>query len=195
MSVFDSYVLEDCVVVDEHGIRWMKERLPERDFIRTRFKLRRSHPTAQEYLQQYPEEFPWSRFCLKYGKVSKAESYRTIRSRLECNGFLQDGLCYENSMHVLQQWKERRPEWVGNRSVSYVEGLALDPTGIFLHGWIDVGGVAYDVTFARAFMTTYFGVHFEPSFAYKTMEKIGKYGIFHWWERSQSILEKSFKKV
>ena len=36
------------------------------------------------------------------------------------------------------------------------EGLALDPTGIFLHGWADVGSQAVHLTFMRAYMTTYF---------------------------------------
>lgn len=192
MSVFDNYVLEDCITVDEHGTRWMKEGLRWADFLRTRFKLRGSQPNAHEYLQRYSDEFPWGQFCLEHGKISRAESYKTIRDRVERYGFLEEGHCYRNSMRVLRRWNEKRPDWVGDQPVSYIEGLALDPTGIFLHGWIDVGGVAHDMTFQRAWMTTYFGVHFEPNWADATMERIGKYGMFHWWERSQSILEDAF---
>jgi len=193
MSLFEGYVLEDCTLVDEHGIRWMKEGLRWKDFLCTRFKMRRSHLTAHQYLERYADDFPWGQFCLKYGKESRAESYRTIRNRIDSRSFLQEGQCYVNSMRILRGWKESCPDWAGNQKVSYVEGLALDPTGIFLHGWIDVGGVAYDRTFQRAYMTTYFGVHFDPPWADKTMERINKYGMFHWWERSQPILEEARK--
>lgn len=173
----------------------MKEGLREADFLRTRFKLRRSHPTALEFLQQHPDEFPWGRFCLEHGKTSRAENYRTVRDRMERHSFLEEGQCYRNSMVILRQWDNQRPDWIGDKPISYVEGLALDPTGIFLHGWIDVGGVAYDMTFKRAWMTTYFGVHFEPRWADQTMKKIGKYGLLHWWERNQSDLEDIFAIV
>jgi hypothetical protein len=70
-----------------------------------------------------------------------------------------------------------------------VEGLALDPTGIFLHGWIDMDGQAIDLTFERSFMSTYFGVRFDLDWADQTCEKIDKFGIFHNWEKSRSSLE------
>ena len=189
MGIFGGYDLDACTLIDDHGIRWMKEGLRWQDFLRTRFKLRRSHLTAHEYLKRYAEEFPWARFCLKHGQVSQTESYRTIRDRIDHRGFMQESQCYKNSMRTLRRWREKRPDWVGDQPVSYVEGLALDPTGIFLHGWIDVGGTAYDTTFQRAWMTTYFGVRLDPVWADNTMEQIDKYGLFHWWERSKSYLE------
>ena len=190
MSVFEGSNLDACTLTDDPGIRWMQEGLRWQDFLRTRFKLRGSHPTAHEYLQRYAHDFPWARFCLEYGKVSQAESYRTIRDRVDRRGFMQEGQCYANSIEILCHWREKCPDWVGDRTVSYVEGLALDPTGVFLHSWIDVGGSAYDMTFQRAWMTTYFGVHFDPLWADKTMEHINKYGLLHWWERSAPHLEK-----
>ena len=189
MGFFDNYNLDACTQTDNHGIRWMKEDLRWRDFLSTRYKMRRSHPSALEYLQRYAYDFPWPSFCLEHGQASKAESYRAIRDRVERREFMDEGQCYVNSMKILKRWNKKRPDWVGDQPVSYVEGLALDPTGIFLHGWIDVGGNAYDMTFQRAWMTNYFGVHFEPIWADKTMERINKYGLLHWWERSETYLE------
>jgi hypothetical protein len=193
MSVFEGYQLDECTLVDDHGIRWMKQGLPWKDFLRTRFKLRRSHPTALEYLQRYADEFPWAGFCLEHGQVSQTESYRTVRDRVDRRGFMEEGQCYVNSMSILRRWRRKRPKWVADYAVSYVEGLALDPTGVFLHSWIDVAGNAYDMTFQRASMTSYFGVRFDPVWVDKTMERIGRYGLFHWWDRSSSHLLNEFQ--
>ncbi len=158
--------------------------------MRTRFGLRNSQPTALQCLKQCVDEFPWAEYCLAHGRTSYAEKYRKVRDRFERGGFMELNQCYRNCMKILRQWYKERPNWVGSKRVSYVEGLAVDPTGMFLHSWIDVGGVAYDMTFPRAWMTKYFGVHFEFRWADQSMERVGKYGLFHNWERSEPYLEK-----
>lgn len=189
MSYFKDYSLEDCTVLDEHGYRWMKEGLRDLDFLRTRWRLRRTHLTAREYLERHADEFPWAELCLTHGQESAPPPYRINLDMLKRDGFLEEGHCFRNSMRALRRWKEKPPKWVGSRPVTYVEGLALDPTGIFVHGWIDVGGQAVDLTFKRAYMTSYFGIRFEPTWADQTMERINKYGMLHTWIKSQPHLE------
>ncbi|MCB9815209.1 hypothetical protein H6785_01315 [Candidatus Nomurabacteria bacterium] len=189
MSLFEGYNLENCVSPDECGYRWMKEGLPDQDFLRTRWRLRRTLPTAQEHLQRHATDFPWGELCLQHGQVSKPPSYRTNITMVKRGGFLEPGHCFRNSLRAVQRWKEKPPEWAEGKLITYVKGLALDPTGIFLHGWIDVDGQAVDLTFMRAHMTTYFGVRFEPDWAIETCRQINKYGIFHTWEKSQPLLE------
>lgn len=189
MSYFDNYSLKDSTMVDEHGYRWMKEGLQDIDFLRTRWRLRRTQPNAREYLERHANEFPWADLCLMHGQESAPPPYRVNLDMLKQGGFLEEGHCFRNSMRALRRWQEKPPEWVGERTVTYVEGLALDPTGIFVHGWIDVGGQAVDLTFKRAYMTSYFGIRFEPAWADQTMERINKYGMLHTWTKSQPHLE------
>jgi len=189
MNLFENYDLEACVSPDERGYRWMKEGLREIDFLRTRWKLRRTLPTAREYLQRHAADFPWGELCLQHGQVSQPPAYLTNMQLLKREGFLEPGHCFRNSMKMVRRWKDEPPDWVGDQQITYVEGLALDPTGIFLHGWIDVGGQAVDLTFMWAYMTTYFGVRFEQDWADETCRQIDKYGIFHTWEKSQPLLE------
>lgn len=188
MSVLDGFDLEKCTWTDNHGLRWVHEGLRWGDFLRAIFLLRHEHPTAREYVEAYTSEFPWGQFCLKYGQVSVREGYRTIRDRIDCRGFMEEGACYRNAMSILRSWRTRRPSWISGKQVSYVEGLALDRTGIFLHAWIDIDGVAYDITFQRAFMTTYFGVRLDPEKADATMRRIGYYGLLHWWSLSEPFV-------
>ena len=189
MSIFDNYSLDDCTLIDKHGYRWMKEGLEPIDFLRTRWRLRRTHLTAQEYLKQHTSDFPWAKLCLTYGQVSKAPPYKVVRIMEKQDSFLEEGQCFRNSMHVLQRWQKDPPDWINGRSISYVEGLALDPTGIFIHGWIDIDGQAVDMTFLRAYMTSYFGIRFDPTWADQTMERINRYGMLCTWEKSQPHLE------
>jgi len=189
MSLFENYDLETCVTTDVHGYCWMKEGLKEIDFLSTRWKLRRTQPTAKEYLQRHTADFPWGELCLQHGQISQSPSYRTNMQLLKRGGFLESGHCFRNSVRTVQRWKENPPELVGDKPITYVEGLALEPTGIFLHGWIDVGGQAVDLTHVQSYMTTYFGVRFEADWANDTCRQINKYGIFHTWEKSQPLLE------
>lgn len=188
MSVFDDYDLEACTRVDAHGIRWMRHGLSSLDWLRTRWKLRRTHPTAKEYLTHYPDDFPWAHFVGEHGTVCRTGSYPLYRELMRRDCFLPSGQCYQNALAWSLKWAEDPPDWLPG-PVQYMEGLYLDPEGAFPHAWVEAGGVAYETSLPTGYLASYIGVGFAPACAHSLTKLLGRYGLLANWSKSQLLLQ------
>ena len=104
--------------------------------------------------------------------------------------FRERGHCYKNSLFLCLDLLESPLESL--HSASYVEGLAVLPTGAFWHAWVTFDdGAVLDNTWTNAYVATYFGIAFQPKWAYQTMKRNAKFGLAgeETWERSQQKIK------
>lgn len=186
-SLFRTFVSDMSTRTDEDGLRWVKSNSP--GFWIAAPNVRRSMPTAHEYLNKFPEKWPWANLWLKHGQTFTSPHYRTCREIISGNELMEEGHCFRNSLILSLQLAED-----GEREVRYVEGLAVDPTGIFPHAWITKGNQVFDFTWPGAWMATYFGVAFDPLWVNQISCKIGRVGILPEWDRSKKYIIEKFEE-
>lgn len=173
----------------EKGYWWLDEAFTEdlgfRRYVRIAHTLRRYQPSPR-YYAPHLVDFEAYLFLRLYGTEYASP---TLEENLELieDGLLQrDGYCFANSLEMGTIMKEAHP----HLSVRYAEGIAVNPTGAHLHGWLVVNGRVIDLTWSDSFLTRYFGVEFSLSAARTILCATGWYGIFQQWDEERGALVK-----
>lgn len=185
--------------VDQHGIRWVKTTKTSfgtNDFVRASVRLRRKRLTAKEYLRRYQNEFPWGKLWLEHGTDFPAPTKALCADFINGNALGPEGSCYRNALHFsnrLIQCKHLKDKPI-EKSILYVEGLAVDMTGVYPHAWLSVDGRVVDITWPGAYLTTYYGIAFDPLWARKLAEKIGKIGMVCEWDKFEPYVHSKLKE-
>ncbi|MEO6536649.1 MAG: hypothetical protein ABIT47_03060 [Candidatus Paceibacterota bacterium] len=171
--------------IDRYGTRWVRERSNNaREFLYATFRLRRTHPKAEEYLRLHAEDYSWGALWLRHGQTFRSPSKQLCDRLIRENKLLPGGNCFGNSFGLSIALNEGlRRGLPPFNSIEYAEGLAVDPTGVYPHGWIVIDGAVYDPTWPGAYLATYFGVTFDTEWIQIAEKATGRIGITLEWER------------
>lgn len=175
-SIYRELLFRAATYTDEQGRRWVKP--GSQGFWVATKRLKRKLPTAEEYLKEHASKYPWGELWVAHGRSFQPPPYR------ECRGMAKEGICFEeghcfrNSLLVSLHILKRLPD----EPVKYVEGIAVDPTGAYVHAWIEMRGMVYDPTWPGAFLATYFGIPFDPTWVNQMSKKVDRIGMLMEWD-------------
>ncbi|MDO8514235.1 MAG: hypothetical protein Q7S50_01695 [bacterium] len=176
--LYRNFLFRTSTRVDAEGRRWVKK--DTRGFWVATRRLKRTLPTAEEYLKANPDRYEWGRLWAEHGRSFIPPAYRVCREMIEDDAFLQETLCYTNALDVSLCMSESTSERKGE--IRYVEGLAVDPTGAYPHAWVTIDEKVLDPTWPGAYLATYFGVAFVPEWVQQTSRKVGWQGMLGKWD-------------
>lgn len=176
--------------VDRYGTRWVKEGWwHPGEFFRSLRRLRRTLPSAEAYLRAHAKDYPWGELWLLHGQSFPAPPRSLCHSKVRDGSYMPEGNCYGNSLALSRAMAEKVQREGGPfKFVLYAEGLAVDPTGAWLHAWLVIDGRVHDPTWPGAYMATYFGVTFEPEWADEVAEKMDVIGMTLRWDLFHQIV-------
>lgn len=185
---FDSHIS-----TDEHGCEWVDTKFfgfgdlsPAKDATGLIF------PTAKEYLEQYGSEYPWKQMWLNQGKTFASPS-RELCLRINQAEAHVRGNCYNNAIRLAIGMGGKIILPNKPNEVLYCEGMAVNPTGAYLHAWLVVDGNVYDPTWPDAYRATYFGITFDPQWILNFAETVGKVSLLQNWEYAEPRLSPLFE--
>ena len=191
MSIFNVFSREDKKSVpiyrDTLGNEWVDLRyFGFGDLSRSKDKFDMVFPTAKESLEQYYVDRPWKEKWLSDGrsfaspKKSDCLLIHLLRAHIKGN-------CYNNSLRLALGREGRIIRWKPKK-ILYCEGVAVNPTGAYLHAWLLVDGKVYDPTWPDAYRATYFGIAFDPKFMLEFAEKTNQVSLLQNWHQAKKVL-------
>ncbi|MFA5131728.1 MAG: hypothetical protein WC444_00165 [Candidatus Paceibacterota bacterium] len=172
--------------VDEYEQRWVNEDIEGVDLFRALRVMRKHLPTAQSYLETRGEKFPWAKTWLKYGRTFPTPTKKLCQLMFDRGLMLEKGHCHFNALVMSNDMRSWTDEI--SQTTRYVEGIAVCPMGAHPHSWVVVGGRVLDPTWTCAYMTTYYGVSFEPDRVQSVAKANGFRGITSHWDKCGELV-------
>ncbi len=103
-------------------------------------------PCAKAYMEEHSNEYGWTKEMLAEAKV-----YIPAKLPRPVPYFEKPWCCYENSFQYAEE-----------KGLRYVEGIAINPTGVQLHAWNSTDGVdVLDYTWPFQHVNKYFGIEWD----------------------------------
>ncbi len=179
---------------DTNGIKWIDtEFFGFGDFSPAKDNTGLHFPTAEEYLRQYGNKYPWKEFWLEHGETLTAPSKKSCLEISRAGGHIP-GNCYNNALRLALQMHGRIILPHTPREVLYGEGLAIHPTGAYPHAWLVIDGNIYDPTWPDAYRASYYGITLDPHWMLNFAESVGKVSLIQNWHSSEPLLSTLFKQ-
>jgi hypothetical protein len=180
----------------EEGFFWHKENKTDsykdpRTFLAVGESLKAYHPSAEQYLARTSDTYPWAQTWLQFGKEYHAPSLDEVIDLIKNKMFMKPRECFANALEFGIALSDEDPEV----SVLYVEGLALGPTGVHIHAWLEINGKTVDLTWRDSFLCSYFGVGFPVTVVEKIASKTKWYGLLPNWELSKEYIEEALATI
>lgn len=180
--------IEQHARIDEYGYRWIDtEFFGFGDLSQAKDNTALSFPSAEEYLKLHGEEYPWRELWLEHGTVLPSPSRKQCLKISRANGHVS-GNCYNNALQVALGIEGKIVLPASPREIRYGEGMAVHPTGAYLHAWLVVDGEIYDPTWPDAYRATYFGMTFDPKWMLDFAEDIGRVSLLQNWSYAEARL-------
>ncbi len=107
---------------------------------------------------------------------------------IEEGDLLPERHCFSNSLSLAMSLLQEDASLRGK--IFYVEGLAIDQTGAYAHAWLTFGDQAIDYTWPTGWMTTYFGIPFDPEWVHKVTDEVGYVGFLGEWDLFSQHVER-----
>lgn len=178
---------------DDHGCKWVDtEFFGFGDLSPAKDDTGLALPTAEEYLRLHADEYPWRKLWLERGEVLSPPSRKLCLSINKANGHVR-GNCYNNALRLALRMEGKIILPNEPKEVLYGEGMAVNPTGAYLHAWLVIDGNVYDPTWPDAYRATYFGVAFDPQWMLNFAETTGHVSLLQNWHNAQPRLASLFE--
>lgn len=194
MSIWDIFSRKENlnfgqhIRTDEHGCKWVNtDFFGFGDFSPAKDDTGLALPTANEYLRLHGDQYLWRELWLQRGKTLSAPSRKLCLSIHKADAHVR-GNCYNNALQLALGMEGKIILPNEPREVLYGEGMAVNPTGAYLHAWLVIDGNVYDPTWPDAYRATYFGMAFDPQWILKFAETIGRVSLLQNWEYAEPRL-------